>query len=154
MVSVWQKTTTLEEIFEDIGLIINIFPSIDKKMGIESVRNVLLNADDNIPHTKWIIKALELCLNSTNSNFINHHYLQVDNTAQGLHMSCSYSAIALHSYNFKALSYIPSIKCWKRFCDDKFVFLEHSRDYLDNFFNSMNCIHSSKNLIYYVLSCW
>ena len=31
--------------------IVNMFPSIDKKMGVGSVKNILLNRDDNIPPT-------------------------------------------------------------------------------------------------------
>ena len=60
-------------------------------MGIESVRNILLKRDDNTPPAESIIEVLELCLNCNNSIFNNHHYLQVDGTAQGPHMSCSYS---------------------------------------------------------------
>ena len=31
--------------------VVNMFPAIDKKMGIGSVKNILLNRDDNIPPT-------------------------------------------------------------------------------------------------------
>ena len=134
--------------------VLNMFPSINNKMGIESVKNILLNTDDNIPPAECIHELLELCLSCNNSNFNNQHYLQVDDgTAQGLRMSCSYSGLAMYSYNLKALSYIPSVKCWKHFCDDVFVFCEYSIDYLDNFFNFMSCMDSSEKdkLLYFVL---
>ena len=105
--------------------VVNMFPSIDNKMGIESVKNILLNKDDNTPPAECIIEAIELCLNCNNSVFKNQHYLQVDGTAQGPHLSCSYSDIAMYSYDLKALSYVPAVKCWKRFHDDMFVLWEN-----------------------------
>ena len=113
-----------------------MFPSTNNKMGIESANNILLNGDDNTPRAKCIVKALELCLNCSNSIFNNQHYLQVDGTPQALHMSCSYSDIALYSYDLKALSYVPAVKCWKHFRDKMFVLWEHSRDYFMNFIDS------------------
>ena len=78
--------------------------------------------------------------------FSNHHYLQVDGTAQGLHMSCSYS-------DLKGLSDVPPVKFSKHFHDDMFAFWEHARDDLDNFFNFMKSTDSSKkyNLLYLLL---
>ena len=114
-------------------------------MGIESVKNILLNKDDNIPPAECIIEALRLCLNCSYLIFNNQHYLQLDGTAQGpRHISCSCGDIAMYSYYFKALSYVPAVKCWKRFHDDLFVLLEHSRNDLDSFFGCMNSINSSK----------
>ena len=43
--------------------VVNMFPSIENKMAIESVKNILLNRDDNTPPGECIIEALELCLN-------------------------------------------------------------------------------------------
>ena len=50
------------------------------------------------------------------------------------------------------MSYVPTVKCWKRFRDDVFVLWEHSRDDLDKFFNFMNSIDSSKK-IQFTISC-
>ena len=91
-------------------------------------------------------------MNCNNSVFNNQHYLQVDGTAQEPRMSCSYSDIAKYSYHLKALSYVPAVKCCKRFCDDLLVLRKHSRNYLDNFFNFMNSIDSSKTL-QFCISC-
>ena len=60
--------------------VVHTFPCIDNKMGSESVKNILLHRDDNTPPAKWIIDALELCLNCNNSIFNNQHYLHVDDT--------------------------------------------------------------------------
>ena len=60
-----------------------MFPSIDNKMGIESVKKILLNRDDDTPPAECIIEALQLFLNCNNLIFNNQHYWQVDGTAQG-----------------------------------------------------------------------
>ena len=46
--------------------VVNMFPSIDNKMGIKSVKNILLNWDGNIPPAECIIETFELCLNCNN----------------------------------------------------------------------------------------
>ena len=76
-------------------------------MWIESVKSILLNRYDNIPPAECIFEALELCLNCKNSVFSNQNYLQVDGTAQVLHMSCSCNDIFMYSYDLKALRYVP-----------------------------------------------
>ena len=85
-------------------------------------------------------------LNCNNSIFNNQHYLQVDDTAQGPHMSFSYSDIAMYSYDLKALSYVPAVKCWKHFRVNVFDLWEYSTDDLDKLFNFMNSIDSSKKI--------
>ena len=49
--------------------VVNMFRSIDNKMGIESAKNILLNRDDNIPPTECIIEALELGLRNAFNMF-------------------------------------------------------------------------------------
>ena len=44
------------------SIVVNMLCSINNKIGIESVKNILLNRDDNILPAEWIIKALEICL--------------------------------------------------------------------------------------------
>ena len=94
--------------------IINMFPSIDNISSIQAVKNVLENRSDQFSPTDCIIEALKLCLESNNSIFNNKFYLQMDGTAQGPHMSCSYSDIAIEIFNKKALEYSPPVLCWKR----------------------------------------
>ena len=90
--------------------VVNIFHSINNKMGIESVKNILYcRCYDNIQSAECVTEASKLCLNYSKSVFNNQHYLQVDGTAQGLHMSCSYCDIVMSSYGLKAFSYIPTI---------------------------------------------
>ena len=71
-----------------------------------------------------ITEALELCSSCSNPIFNNQHYVEVD--GQGPHMSCSYSNISMYSYDLKVLSYVPSVKCWRRFRDGMFVLWDGS----------------------------
>ena len=65
-------------------------------------------------------------------------------------MSCSYSDIAIESFDKKTLQYHPSVIDWKRFRDYVFLVWPHSREDLDFFFNYVNNIDSTKkNSIYY-----
>ena len=84
--------------------IINMYPSIDNKMGINSVIKLLDERASKDPPRQCVIKALQLCLNCNNSIFSNTNYIQtwLDDTAQGLHMLCSYSDIAMAGHGSKA----------------------------------------------------
>ena len=97
--------------------IINMFPSIDNLSGLKSVK-VLESRSNQFHPSNCIIEALILCLESNNSIFNNKHYFQSDGTAQGPHMSCSYSDTAMQYFDIKTLEFNPSIICWKRFRDD------------------------------------
>ena len=67
-------------------------------------------------------------------------------------MFYSYSDIAMYSYDLKALSYVPAVKCWKRFCDDVFVLKDHSRDDFNKLFNFMYSIDPFKKR-QFTISC-
>ena len=69
--------------------------------------------------------------------------MQVDGTAMGPYMSCSYSDIAMCQFNLKALSYTPKVLCWKRFRDDIFAVWNHSLQELHKFFEFMKSIDTS-----------
>ena len=71
--------------------IINVSPSIDNISDLKSVKNVLESRFNQFLPSNCIIEPLKLCFESNNSIFNNKHYLQSDSTAQGPHMSCSYS---------------------------------------------------------------
>ena len=62
--------------------IINMFPSIDDKMRINSVIKLLNKRPFKNPPTQCVLEALELCLNCSNSIFNNTNYIQTDDTAQ------------------------------------------------------------------------
>ena len=62
--------------------IINMFPSIDDKMRINSVIKLLNKRPFKNPPTQCVLEALELCLNCNNSIFNNTNYIQTDGTAQ------------------------------------------------------------------------
>ena len=73
--------------------IINMFPSINNISGLKAVKSILDARQDQFLPTACIIEALKLCLQCNNSIFDNKHFLQSDGTAQGPHISCSYSNI-------------------------------------------------------------
>ena len=83
--------------------IIKMFPIIDNKMGINFVKKFLDERVRKDPPTQCVIEALELCLCCNNSVFNNTNYIQTDGTAQGPHMLCSYSDIAMAGHDSKAL---------------------------------------------------
>ena len=85
--------------------IINMVPSIDNKMGINSVIKLLNKTACEDPPTQFVIGALELHLNCNNSIFNNTYYIQTDSTAKGPNMLCSYSGIAMAGHDSKALIY-------------------------------------------------
>ena len=109
--------------------VVNMFPSIDNKMGIESVNNMLLNRDDTTPSAECIIETLELCLNCKNSIFNNQHYLQVDGTAQGPDMYC-----------------LPLI--WLRNTNDIFFIWTHGEEELTPFLKDLYEFHPNLKCTY------
>ena len=101
--------------------IVNMFPSIDNQSGLQAVKNALEARQKQFPPTHCIIEALKLCLEPNNSVFNNKHFLQTDGTVQGPQMSCSYSDIAIESFDKKAPQCYPSVIGWKRFRGDVFL---------------------------------
>ena len=57
------------------------------------------------PKYKTALHAL-LCITYNNSIFNNENYLQIDGTAQGPHMSCSYADIAMADFDRGASGHI------------------------------------------------
>ena len=82
-----------------------MFLDIDSSLGLSSVKKYLDLCSKNIPPTNCLLEALELCLTCNNSIFNNENYLQIDGTAQGPHMSCSYADIAIEDFVKGALEY-------------------------------------------------
>ena len=93
-----------------------------------------------------MIESLELCLKCDNSIFNKKHFFQNDDTAQGSHMSCSYSDIAIEQFGKKALEDNPPVIGWKRFRDDIFLVWPHSAKDLNLFFNYMNNTDRTKKI--------
>ena len=91
--------------------IINMFPSIDSISELKSMKNVLQSRSNQFRPSSCIIEALKLCLESNHFIFNNKHYTQSDGTVQGPHMSCSFSDIAIHYFDIKALDFNPPVIC-------------------------------------------
>ena len=113
--------------------IINIFPSIDNKLGINSVIKLLNKRGCKSPPTQCVVEALELCLNCNNSIFNNTNYIRTDSTCQGSPMSFSYSEIAMAGHDSKALMYDFPPKVLKRLRDYGFVVWTHGTAKLPSF---------------------
>ena len=120
--------------------IINMFPTIDDRMGIKSVMKLLNKTACKDPPTQCGIEALELFLNCNNSIFNNTYYIKTDGTAQESHMSCLYSDIAMAGHDSKDLMYDFPPKVWKRFRDDVFVVWTHDTAKLPSFLDYLNNI--------------
>ena len=58
-------------------------------------------------------------------------------------MSCSYSNIAMHTFNLKALNHKPALLSWKRFRDDIFMLWNQSLEEMNNFFDCRNRIDTN-----------
>ena len=84
-------------------------------------------------HSNFALNAITIILQSFN----NHFYLQVNGTAMGPHMSCSYSDIAMYKFDLKTLNYKEDLLCWKRFRDNAFMLWNQS------FFDFMKSIDTS-----------
>ena len=95
-----------------------MFLSIHNKSGIKSVERLLNTRHILNPPTLCILEALRLFLEYNNSIFHNKFYLQRDGTAQGPHLSCSYSDTAMTVYDEKAMDHPFKPLIWKRFRDD------------------------------------
>ena len=111
----------------------HMFPDTDNNLGLISGKKYLDLCNKNIPLTNCLLEALELCLICNNSIFKNENYLQIDSTAQGPHMPCSYAEIAVADFGQKALEYHFSPTSLKTFREDAFVLWPHSTDTLSLF---------------------
>ena len=123
--------------------IVNMFPNIGNKSGLDAVKSVLLKRSTNTPPVECILEGLELCLTCNNSIFNNRNFLQTDGTAQGPHMSCSYSDIAMSKFDTAALQYHFQPTLWKRFRDDILTIWTHGSDTLESFLDYLNQIDST-----------
>ena len=79
--------------------VVNMFPNIDSKSGLLSVKEALTDSNFDVDSMQCIVDTLEICLTCNNSKFNHQHFLQTDSTVQGPHMSCSYADIAMTKYD-------------------------------------------------------
>ena len=108
----------------------NMFPNIDNRSGIESVKNIVIANEFDMDSTQCIVQTLEICLPCSNSKFNDQNFLQVDGTAQGPHMSSSYAYIAMAKYDSLANELHLKPKIWK---DSWMLFLLHGNMVLRQF---------------------
>ena len=116
---------------------------VDTNKGIASARKYLHERECKDLPKGCVIATLELCINCKSSVFNNTNYLQINDTAQGPHMSCSYADIAMAYHDRKALSYFLSPTTWKRFRDDIFAAWGHGTDTLLSFLDYLNNVNEA-----------
>ena len=95
--------------------VVNMFPNIDNKSYLLSVKEALTNSNFDVDSTQCIVDALEICLNS-----------------------CSYADIAMAKYDSLANKFYLKPSVWKRFRDDVFVLWEHGTISLSSFLDYLN----------------
>ena len=93
--------------------VVNIFPDIDNKFSLLSVKEALTDSNFDINSTQCVVDALEICVTSNNSKFNYQHFLQTDGKVQGPHMSCSYTHIAMAKYDSLANKFHLKPSVWK-----------------------------------------
>ena len=89
-----------------------MFPNIDTKLCLKTVRKALNSRTDKFPSIQCILSAVgavELCLKYNNSYFEGEHYFETEGTATGPKNSCSYPDIALTDIDFEAMNNRPYI---------------------------------------------
>ena len=117
--------------------VVNMFPNIDNKSGLLSVKEVLTDSNFDADSTQFIKDALEICLTCNNSRF-NHCALRTNGTAQGPDIYCSYADIAMAKYDSLANKFHLKPGVWKRFRDYVFVLWEHGTTSLSSFLDYLN----------------
>ena len=122
--------------------IVNMFPNTGNKSGLDAVKFVLLKRSINTPPVECILEGLELRLTCNNSIFNNRNFLQTDGTAQGSHMSCSYSDITMSKFDTASLQYHFQPTLWKIFRDYILPIWTHGSDTLESFLGNLNQIDS------------
>ena len=85
--------------------VVNMFPSIGNESDIKAVKKVLSERESKHPATECILEALRLCLECNNSVLNDKNFVQIDGTAQGLHISSSCSDIAMAHFDCRAENY-------------------------------------------------
>ena len=91
--------------------IINMFLGINNIPRLKAAKKILDATQDQFPPTDCIIEVLKMCLECNNSIFNNKHFLQNEVQAQGYHMSCSYSDIAMQYFDIKSFVYTAAAIC-------------------------------------------
>ena len=126
--------------------IVNMFPNIGNKSGLDPVKYFLLKRSTNSPPVECILEGLELCLTYNDSIFNNRNFLQADGTAQAPHISCSYSDITISKFDTTALQYHFQPTLWKIFQDDTLTIWTQDSNTSESFLDYLNQIDSTRNI--------
>ena len=124
--------------------IVNMYPSIDNKNGIQAVTTFLNSRAVKDPSTECIIEGLSLCLYNNNSKFANENLLQINGTATGAPNSCSYADIAIAPIDDAVFEKMDSdfteLRYFGRYRDDCLALWCGSSERLQQFFVFLNSL--------------
>ena len=123
--------------------VVNMFPSIDNESVIKAVKKVLNDRESKNPPTERILEALRLCLECNNSVFNDKSFIQINGTAQGPHMSYSYSDLTMAHFDNRVENYTLKPTVWKRFRNDVFSVWTHNINTLSALLDYLNNIDST-----------
>ena len=125
----------------------NMFPSIDNRRGLETIRAKLDTRKEKNPPTDCIVEALEIILTSNNSTFNKQHLIQTNGTATGSKNSCSYADLALEPIDNEiyraSLTIFRELITYFRYRDDCFLLWNGSLQLLKQFVYFVNILDPS-----------
>ena len=125
----------------------NMFPSIDNKRGLDTLRVKLNSREELSPPTNCVMEALEIILTSNNSIFNGQHLVQTNAPATGSKNSCSSADLALETIDeqiFEAQrTAFKELLAYFRFRDDCFLLWNGSEDMLRKFVYFVNILDPS-----------
>ena len=118
-----------------------MFPNIDNKAGLRTIKKTLDSRPIQSPSTKCLMEAIKICLENNNAEFEGQHYVQTNGTAMGPKSSCSYADISMTEVDQITASqgtYKPEY--WYRFRDGVFDVWTHGAEALFEFTDFLNSI--------------
>ena len=122
--------------------VVAMFPNIDNDLGISAARKALDSRVDKLPSTDCIIEAIQICLNSNNSEFGGNHFVQRHGTAMGPKNACSYADLAMGELDKLAKDGGPAKpNLWWRYRDDIIDVWTHGLPKLYEFTDYINSLY-------------
>ena len=122
--------------------VVAMFPNIDNDLGVKAVRKALDSRKNKVPSTECIVEAVEICLDSNNSEFFGNHYIQQHGTAMGPKNACSYADLAMGEIDILAKEGGPvKPNLWFRYRDDVVDVWTHGEEKLQEFTNYINALY-------------
>lgn len=121
--------------------IASLYTNIDTKMGLELVRQFLIELSIPPSHIFFIMDLLTFVMNNSYLHFCETVYLQIDGTAMGTATAPTYANIVVYMLEKKVLErFKQQVYMYRRYLDDVVVYVEPSA--ADAFKLALNSLHS------------